>query len=187
MAVDGVRAREPGDAPADDLNDVIRRLGNQLGETLVRFEGKDFLDLVEQVRSASKDLSGAGDTGDAGDLRTHLGSLDLPTAIRLARAFSSYFHLANLAEQVYREGGRAPLGAPGLPFVEVPGGNEPDPDVRRAAVAALDVRPVFTAHPTEAVPAVGHLQAEPDLRPARRPHRPSGHRRRPRPHRPSRR
>ena len=68
-----------------------------------------------------------------GDLRTHLGSLDLPTGIRLARAFSSYFHLANLAEQVHRVGARAPLGAPGLPFVpRLPGGSELDPGVRRA-------------------------------------------------------
>src|SRR6188474_1714662 len=111
MAVDALGAGGPGGGPVDELSVVIRRLGNQLGETLTRFEGKDFLDLVEEVRSSSKDLSGAGDARDAGGLRTQLASLDLPTAIRLARAFSSYFHLANLAEQVYREGAPVPLGA----------------------------------------------------------------------------
>ncbi len=130
------------------LRDDIRRIGAQLGATLARQEGDGFLALVEEVRGAAKAVR-AG-SAPAADLRDRLAAVDLPTAIRLARAFSSYFHLANLAEQVHREGAPVPAGPPGLPFVPPPITSAPTADERGAALAALDVRPVFTAHPTEA-------------------------------------
>ncbi|HEX7134793.1 MAG TPA: phosphoenolpyruvate carboxylase, partial [Iamia sp.] len=137
---------------ADDgppaLRDDIRRLGAQLGATLARQEGEAFLALVEEVRAAAKAVR-AGEAPDD-DLRDRLAAVDLPTAIRLARAFSSYFHLANLAEQVHREGAPVPSGPPGLPFVPPPITSAPTAEERAAALDALDVRPVFTAHPTEA-------------------------------------
>ena len=125
----------------------IRRLGEQLGATLRRQEGEDFLELVEHVRTASKATTDADDPAT----RELLASVDLPTAIRLVRAFSSFFHLANLAEQVHRFPGRVGRGTPGLPFVDrVPEGRSVDPEAARRLLAELDVRPVFTAHPTEA-------------------------------------
>ena len=142
----------PGSAGHDDgppaLRDDIRRLGTQLGATLARQEGEGFLALVEEVRAAAKAVRAGAAPGD--DLRDRLAAVDLPTAIRLARAFSSYFHLANLAEQVHREGAPVPAGPPGLPFVPPPISSAPTAEERTAALAALDVRPVFTAHPTEA-------------------------------------
>lgn len=142
----------PGPAGRDDgppaLRDDIRRLGAQLGATLARQEGEGFLALVEEVRAAAKAVRSGAAPGD--DLRDRLAAVDLPTAIRLARAFSSYFHLANLAEQVHREGAPVPAGPPGLPFVPPPITSAPSAEERAAALAALDVRPVFTAHPTEA-------------------------------------
>jgi len=142
----------PGRSPDDDgppaLRDDIRRLGAQLGATLARQEGEGFLALVEEVRAAAKAVR-AGEAPDD-DLRDRLAALDLPTAIRLARAFSSYFHLANLAEQVHREGAPVAAGPPGLPFVPPPITSAPTAEERAAALATLDVRPVFTAHPTEA-------------------------------------
>ncbi|MBX3315027.1 MAG: phosphoenolpyruvate carboxylase [Actinobacteria bacterium] len=141
-----------GTGPDDDvdpaLRDDIRRLGSQLGATLVRQEGAEFLDLVEAVRAEAK-AARAGEVDQRG-LDDLLAPLDARDAIRLVRAFSSYFHLANLAEQVHRDTGRVPLGPPGLPFVPPPVSAPVADDERRAAIAALDVRPVFTAHPTEA-------------------------------------
>ncbi|HEU5152183.1 MAG TPA: phosphoenolpyruvate carboxylase [Iamia sp.] len=142
----------PGPGGHDDgpeaLREDIRRLGAQLGATLARQEGATFLALVEEVRAAAKAVRAGAAPGD--DLRDRLAAVDLPTAIRLARAFSSYFHLANLAEQVHREGSPVPAGPPGLPFVPPPITSAPTAEERAAALAALDVRPVFTAHPTEA-------------------------------------
>ena len=80
--------------------------------------------------------------------------VDLATSIRLARAFTSYFHLANVTEQVHR--GRELLrerDAHGGWLEQVIGrvraAGVPT-EVLAAEVARLAVRPVLTAHPTEA-------------------------------------
>ncbi|MEY3277871.1 MAG: hypothetical protein RLZZ426_357, partial [Actinomycetota bacterium] len=76
------------------LRAEIRRLGVILGQTLAEVEGQELLDRVEHVRQAVReDPDGAAAT---------LNSLELEDAIRLARAFSTYFNLANVAEQVFR-------------------------------------------------------------------------------------
>ena len=84
------------DDPDDNaaLRSDIRALGELLGATLVRQDSAELLALVEEVRRTARD-----DLGATSDL---LHSVDLPTSIRLARAFSTYFHLANVTEQVHR-------------------------------------------------------------------------------------
>jgi phosphoenolpyruvate carboxylase len=138
---------------ADDATDRllrgdIRRLGEQLGDTLIRQEGRAFFELVEDVRRMTKAVR-AGEVG-GGELRLRLSGIDMATSIRLVRAFSSYFHLANLAEQVHRFPQPAPRGMPGLPFVPAEAREaEVDPRDVVALLARLELRPVFTAHPTE--------------------------------------
>jgi len=129
-----------------DLRADIRRLGVLLGETLARQEGQALLDLVEEVRALVR--------SDGAAAARRLAEVDVATATLLARAFSTYFHLANITEQVHRarglrrkrvaEGGWLDhaaqlIGERGVPAAEV-----------AAAVGRLAVRPVFTAHPTEA-------------------------------------
>ena len=95
-----------------------------------------------------------GDSGGDGDLAALLEDVDVETAARLVRAFGTYFHLANVTEQVHRaremraervgKGGwlaqtTERIRASGLDAAEV-----------AALVARIAVRPVFTAHPTEA-------------------------------------
>ncbi len=75
----------------------IRRLGDHLGSALVRQEGPELLALVEEVRGLVR--------SDPAAVASRLELVDLPTAIRLARAFSTYFHLANVTEQVHRARG----------------------------------------------------------------------------------
>ncbi|GGQ03588.1 phosphoenolpyruvate carboxylase [Streptomyces roseolilacinus] len=127
-----------------ELRADIRRLGDLLGETLVRQEGPELLELVEKVRHLTRE-----DGEAAAEL---LGDTDLETAARLVRAFSTYFHLANVTEQVHRgremrarraaEGGLLARTADML--------KDGDPEHVRETVRNLNVRPVFTAHPTEA-------------------------------------
>lgn len=127
-----------------ELRADIRRLGDLLGETLVRQEGQDLLDLVERVRALTRT--------DGEAAAALLGDTDLETAAKLVRAFSTYFHLANVTEQVHRgkelrahraaEGGLLARTADML--------KDADPEHLRETVKNLNVRPVFTAHPTEA-------------------------------------
>ena len=147
------RRREVTEPQAGDeaLRRDIRMLGRLLGECLVRQEGHHLLDLVERVRALTKAARGASPSA-ADELDAVLSGLDAGRAGLLVRAFSSYFHLANIAEQVHRadelaqrsEGSLhaavSELRASGVPVGQVA-------DV----LDRLELRPVLTAHPTEAV------------------------------------
>jgi phosphoenolpyruvate carboxylase len=112
----------------------------------VRQEGPGLLDLVEQVRQLIR--------SDREATAAVLADVDPATAIRLVRAFSTYFHLANVAEQVHR--GRELAGIRARDGTWLAQATEriatagiPTGDLA-AEVRRLAVRPVFTAHPTEA-------------------------------------
>ncbi len=148
---------DPTDS-STELRSEIRLLGNLLGQTLVRQEGSSLLELVERVRALVKQVRNAEEDGDPTGPRTELiellNGLDLKTIISLVRAFTTYFYLANVAEQTHRldheaarRGQHHGLLAGTIDRVMA------DPDalaVMQEVVDRLDVRPVFTAHPTEA-------------------------------------
>lgn len=135
------------DTPPDSstaLRADIRRLGELLGGTLVRQEGQELLDLVEKVRALTR--------SDGEAAAALLGETDLETAAKLVRAFSTYFHLANVTEQVHRgrdlRSRRANEGSLLAQTADLL--KDGDPVHVRESVQNLNVRPVFTAHPTEA-------------------------------------
>jgi phosphoenolpyruvate carboxylase len=139
------------------LRAEIRLLGNLLGQTLVRQEGQGLLDLVERVRALAKEIR--REAGDAANeprmqLLGLLADLDLGTVIALVRAFTTYFYLANVAEQTHRLDHEAirrteDHGILGAAVDRIERGNI-EADLVQAVAARLEVRPVFTAHPTEA-------------------------------------
>ncbi|MDQ4011069.1 MAG: phosphoenolpyruvate carboxylase [Actinomycetota bacterium] len=127
----------------------IRLLSTLLGETLVRHGGEELLKLVEEVRR----LARVALAEDSAEIRSLLSTLDIGTAVQLARAFSIYFQLANVAEQLHRSREqRAQAGWSHGPLRAVM--DRLARDVDRAEVEAMlarmELRPVFTAHPTEA-------------------------------------
>ncbi len=127
----------------------IRMLSTLLGHTLVRQGGEELFKLVEQVRV----LARAALPGCSAEIRSLLSTLDVGTSVQLARAFSVYFQLTNVAEQLHRSreqraqvgGRRGPLRA----VVERLARDVDRAEVE-AVLARMELRPVFTAHPTEA-------------------------------------
>ena len=137
------------------LRSDIRLLGNLLGQTLVRQHGPQLLELVERVRTLSRQARDAAAGSEArAELTDLLTGLDIGDTTNLVRAFSTYFHLANVAELAHRAGEHGPRsgvarGRLRALFDHIEG----DPDrcaALREVAPRLDVRPVFTAHPTEA-------------------------------------
>ena len=134
------------------LRGDVRRLGDLLGQSLVRQEGTELLELVEAVRIAVRDNGGS----------EILEKLSVEQSVQLVRAFSTYFHLANVAEQVHRARVLADERAKGGSWLsravdkieeaykaQSPG-HQFTKDELKQWVNSLMVRPVFTAHPTEA-------------------------------------
>lgn len=147
------------------LRSDIRRLGVELGRSLLRQEGQGLYDLVEQIRALTRQATDSDATVDAGVVegqdmaaRAQLGELlaetDTDVAIRLVRAFTAYFHLATVAEQSHRvellrtpdESGRGWFAA----TVDKVASSGMRPDEITETLSRLQVRPVVTAHPTEA-------------------------------------
>jgi len=132
----------------------IRRLGAQLGETLIRQHGPELLSLVEQVRRLTRQQRDHPTPETGRRLEGLLESQDLDTTIRLVRAFTTYFHLANVAEQTHRvDDVAAPVGED-REWLEasvdrVLAANMPQ-DLLDQILSRIDLGPVFTAHPTEA-------------------------------------
>ena len=134
------------------LRNDIRRLGAQLGSALVRQHGPELLEKVELVRTHASRLHRNGESGL--DLIDHLTDVDLVEAILLVRAFTVYFHLANTAEQVHRiEHLNANPRTSNRRFAEtvakLQASGVEDAEIIETT-CSLDLRPVFTAHPTEA-------------------------------------
>ncbi len=134
----------------DALRADIRRLSTMLGQTLVQHGGPELLELVEQVRRLSRSaVAGDGD-GDA-EITRLLSGLDTGTAVELSRAFSQFFQLANIAEQRHRArelaAGQPRDGSPLQRLMARLG--DVDPAQVQDVLARAELRPVFTAHPTE--------------------------------------
>ena len=94
----------------------VRLLGDMLGEVLRESGGQDLLDDVETAapggdrgpgqprsRRAGPAAAGAPDADPAGDeIAALVASWPLDRAELVARAFTVYFHLTNLAEELQR-------------------------------------------------------------------------------------
>lgn len=147
------------DVPAP-LRDDVRLLGGLLGTVLRETGGQGLLDDVERLRelaiAAYDDTTGAA----LGEAEALVEGLTIERAEQVARAFTCYFHLANLAEEYHRVrvlrereaefATRAVTHDDSLPeaFEQLVAEVGREEALRR--LRRLEFRPVLTAHPTEA-------------------------------------
>jgi phosphoenolpyruvate carboxylase len=158
------------------MRNDVRLLGDILGEVIQDSAGPELLADVERLRHAVIDArqdsragqaangaaaNGTAMPGNAGELASDeiaalVASWSIDRAEQVARAFTVYFHLANLAEEHQRIRSLRENDAGARPMREslAEAVTEIDHDAGRARLdellASLRVHLVLTAHPTEA-------------------------------------
>lgn len=146
-------------APPDlPLRDDVRRLGALVGDMLAEQVSPAFLEEVERVRTTA--IARRQNGGSMESLSALLDGLEPAHAEALVRAFSTYFQVVNIAERVHRirrrrDYQRADTGTPQPESLHDAllrlKRQDVSPDELRDWLERIDIEPVFTAHPTEAV------------------------------------
>ena len=142
--------------PIDRLRDDVRLLGELVGDVLREQGGRELFEDVERVRQAAIELrsTNASDQPllDWAERQTNTRLL------QLVRAFGTYFHLINLAEQHHRvrtlrerqRSQSTPLHESIAAAIEELTSDGVEPAQISEALGKLEVHPVLTAHPSEA-------------------------------------
>lgn len=137
------------------LRDDVRLLGDLLGKTLSDQEGPWLLELVEDIRQLAKDTR-AGKKTSTQYLVEKLAALNDKQFILVARAFSQFLNLSNIAEQYHRVRHRRERQRENIhvestleeliPRLLKHGFNQQQ---IHETLQSLDIELVLTAHPTE--------------------------------------
>ncbi|MFZ4834730.1 phosphoenolpyruvate carboxylase [Rouxiella sp. Mn2063] len=129
----------------------VSTLGKLLGETIKDTLGEHILDRVEKIRKLSKS-SRAGNDADRQELLSTLQNLSNDELLPVARAFSQFLNLTNVAEQYHSisPNGEAASNPEVLAqlITRLKSQNLSEQQIRDA-VKALSIELVLTAHPTE--------------------------------------
>ena len=141
------------------LRNDVRLLGNILGRVLIEQEGRDIFDIEEKIRALAKEMRADYKKSQKDELVSTIMGLPDDDLYKVTRAFTIYFKLVNIAEQIHRIRRRREykyisdvldssegsfenlfqvLGQKGLPYEEFSN-----------LVNRMSVELVLTAHPTE--------------------------------------
>ncbi|MBM7095797.1 phosphoenolpyruvate carboxylase [Bacillus sp. H-16] len=140
------------------LRNDVKKLGNILGDVLKQHGGTELFDKVETIREAAKELRKDYSEEALNRLKDQIASLESPTRQHVIRAFSTYFHLINIAEHNHRirRSRQYQLDDSILqPFsiesavAAIKEADYPD-DVIQQVLNDLSIELIMTAHPTEA-------------------------------------
>lgn len=134
------------------MRNNIHMLGDFLGETIRDAQGNEILELIENIRTLSRD-SRAGNEQARQQLLDKLANISNENVLPVARAFSQFLNLTNIAEQyqtISRHHIDTSLGerSIGALFARLKAQNVPAEKVIET-VEKLLVDLVLTAHPTE--------------------------------------
>ncbi|MGX3022115.1 phosphoenolpyruvate carboxylase [Ursidibacter sp. B-7004-1] len=136
----------------ESMRNNIHMLGDFLGETIRDAQGNEILELIENIRQLSR-ASRGGDEKAREQLLDILANISTENVIPVARAFSQFLNLTNIAEQyqtISRHSQDASLGdrSLGALFERLKAQNVPAEKVIET-VEKLLIDLVLTAHPTE--------------------------------------
>lgn len=142
----------------DSMRADVRMLGGLLGQVLQESGTPGLFEDVERLRLATIQAADADDDGAFQRAAAIADSFSIERADEVARAFTCYFHLVNLAEEhqrvrVLRERAGQPARAGSTDTVATAFAqlrSEIGDEQARERLADLRFHPVFTAHPTEA-------------------------------------
>ncbi len=142
------------------LREDVRLLGDLLGTVLRESGGQDLLDDVATLRALAIRAYTEDSDAALAEAESLVAQMTFERAEEVARAFTCYFHLANLAEEnhrvrVVRERERTGSRGDGSTEDSLPAAfNQLTAEVGRdealRRLRTLEFRPVLTAHPTEA-------------------------------------
>lgn len=129
----------------EQVREDIRFLGRVLGRVIAQQEGEDVFELVESTRRMAFDIA----HGDAKpeDLVAIFRDLDITKVNLVARAFSYFALIANLAEDLDDESVEAPVSLRKT-FAKLKEEGVAPADAA-SVIRGAHVAPVLTAHPTE--------------------------------------
>ncbi|MFV0476911.1 MAG: phosphoenolpyruvate carboxylase [Parahaliea sp.] len=138
------------------LRSNVSFLGRLLGEMVAAAEGDNFLELIEKIRGLSKTARLSADVDSSAareELLMVLRSLDSQQLVPVARCFSQFLNLANIADQhhsVSRQmsdvfASSEDLGQTFADLVR----EGASPACVQKAIEELKIELVLTAHPTE--------------------------------------
>ncbi|MBV7435501.1 phosphoenolpyruvate carboxylase [Cardiobacteriaceae bacterium TAE3-ERU3] len=143
---------------AQNLRDRIRLLGELLGDAITRQAGKETLDTIEYLRKGFIEERMQPNPERRAQLNQAIAELDNDTIKHIIRGFSTYFSLANLAEEDQQHQARVVMrqnsdqyweGSFRDTFAQCKNNNISNEQIR-TLIDQLRFIPVFTAHPTEA-------------------------------------
>ncbi|RLM57293.1 phosphoenolpyruvate carboxylase [Halobellus sp. Atlit-31R] len=138
-----------------DVNRDVRELGALLGDVLAEQASQESFETVEDIRTAAISYR-KGRRESRAELDRLLDGLSPQGESAVARAFTTYFELINLAEErerarVVREASQAGDLEDGLvATVESLVEADADPGTVQQVLDDVLIEPTFTAHPTEA-------------------------------------
>ncbi|NQX28759.1 phosphoenolpyruvate carboxylase [Microbacteriaceae bacterium VKM Ac-2854] len=146
-------------APLDDsIRADVHLLGELLGDVLRESGDAGLYEDVERLRELTIAAYESGEASDTVTAEEFVSSLTLDRAEDVARAFTCYFHLVNVAEEFHRvrvlrrrelqQGSESPEDSIAAALAELT--EELGAEEAMQRLQKLEFRPVLTAHPTEA-------------------------------------
>ncbi len=143
--------------PVSALRQDIRLLGRTLGEVIRECDGGAVYDAIEKLRRAAVKFRREGLARGGQPMERRIHRLGDDEAISVARAFSYFLHLSNIAEDrdqtrrqrlLRQNAGAAVAGSLEHAVASLRASGMSNARIRRQLAAACIV-PVLTAHPTE--------------------------------------